>query len=259
MGKRIFTYICLAIVFYPQCLLGSDIFGNFTYRGKVVDADTLQPIQGAVVIAKWYRCWPGIGAGELCDFSKAKEALTDANGEWSITGPEGTWTPSTFRAILGFLVRWTRPPLFMIYKPGYYLYGKYGQGSRNGFRAIPYEDKERGVAGIALERPATMREELKDLDINFNNEVPFIPTDVPEERLRSMDFTFKYYENVQKIPSEKLNYPWCQYCVLGLKITTTKKEWRKEQLTPGNVSDWEHLPLLRKVIDEDIKNPIKFD
>jgi len=251
--------IFLVIVFFPQGLLGSDMFGNFTYRGKVVDADTLQPIEGAVVVAKWDKCWPGIGAGELCDFSKAKEALTDANGEWSITGPEGTWTPTTLRAILGFIVHWTRPPFFMIYKPGYFLYGKYGQGSRSGFRAIPYEDKKNGVFGIALERSVTQHEELKDLDIDFNNEVPFIPTDAPEERLRSMDFKFKYSENVQKISSSKLNYPWCQYWVLGLKKTTTKTEWRKEQLTPGNVSEWEYLPLLRKIIEEDMNNPIRFD
>ncbi|HPO33934.1 MAG: hypothetical protein KBC76_10535 [Deltaproteobacteria bacterium] len=259
MWNKVFTFVCLALVFSPQCLVGSDMFGTFTYRGKVVDADTLQPIQGAVVVAEWYKCWPGIGAGELCDFSMAKEALTDANGEWSITGPEGTWVPSTFRAILGFIVRWTRPPIFMIYKPGYFLYGKYGQGSRNGFRAIPYEDKERGVAGIALERSATMLEELYGLDIDFNNEVPFISADDPVKRLRSMDFTFKYSKNVQKIPLRKLNYPWCQYWVLGLKKTATEKEWRKEQLTSGNVSEWEHLPLLRKVIGEEIKNPIQFD
>jgi len=257
--NRVFTLVCLALVFSPQCLVGSDMLGTFTYRGKVVDADTLQPIEGAVVVAKWYKCWPGIGAGELCDFSMAKEALTDANGEWSITGPEGTWTPSTFRAILGFIVRWTRPPLFMIYKPGYYLYGKYGQGSRNGFRAIPYEDKERGVAGIALERPVTMREELKDLDINFNNEVPFIPTDYPEKRLRLMDFNFTYNDDVNKISSSKLNYPWCEYWVLGLKRTMTKNEWIEERIYPGSVTEWEEMPLLRNAVEEDFRNPVRFD
>jgi hypothetical protein len=259
MGKRIFTYICLAIVFYPQCLHGSDIFGNFTYRGKVVDADTLQPIQGAVVVAKWEKCWPGIGAGGLCDFSKAKEALTDANGEWSIKGPKGIKQISLSRMILGYVIHWTEGPRFMVYKPGYYLYGKYGQGARKGFRAIPYEDKEEAMAGIALEKPATMRQELKDLDINYNNEVPFITIDDPEERLRSMDFKFTYNEDVKKVSLSKLNYPLCEYWVLGLKKTMTKNEWKEERIYPGSVTEWEEMPLLRKVVEEDFKDPVRFD
>ena len=260
MGNRLFmAMIFLGILSFPHCLFGSDIFGNFTYQGKVVDADTLKPIEGAVVVMKWEKCWPGIGAGTLCDFSMAKEALTDANGEWSIKGPEGTWTPTLPRAILGFIVRWTQTPFFLIYKPGYYQYGKYDQRGGNGFRAIPYEDKEGGLAGIALERPATMREELKELDIEFDNEVPFISTNAPATKLKLMNFSFTYFGDVKKISFDKLDFPRCDYWVLGLKRITSKDEWRKERLTPGYVSEWEYLPLLRKVVEEDIRNPVRFE
>jgi len=55
MGNRLFIMmIFLGMLSFPHCLIGSDIFGNFTYQGKAVDADTLKPIEGAVVVAKWY-------------------------------------------------------------------------------------------------------------------------------------------------------------------------------------------------------------
>jgi len=260
MGNRLFIMmIFLGMLSFPHCLIGSDIFGNFTYQGKAVDADTLKPIEGAVVVAKWYKCWPGIGAGTLCDFSMAEEALTDANGEWRIKGPEGTWTPSLPRAILGFIVRWTEPPSFMIYKPGYHLYGKYGQWSGYEFRAIPYENKENGLSGIALERPSTMRKELIELDIDYNNEVPLILTNNPVSRLKRLDFPFRYCGDIMKISQDKLNYPWCQYWVVGLKKTLTKQEWKEERIYPGSLTEWEYMPLLRKAVEEDFRNPVRFD
>jgi len=260
MGNRLFiVMIFLGILSFPHCLFGSDIFGNFTYQGKVVDADTLKPIEGAVVVAKWDKCWPGIGAGELCDFSKAKEALTDDNGEWIIKGPGGIKQLSFSRMIIGYIIRWTEGPRFMVYKPGYYLYGKYGQGARKGFRAIPYEDKEKGLAGIALEKPATMRDELQELGIYLDHELPVVLTNNPETRLKMMDFSFTYHGNINKISYEKLDFPQSDYWVLGLKKITSKDEWRKERLTPGYVSEWEYLPLLRKVVEEDIRNPVRFE
>jgi hypothetical protein len=147
----------------------------------------------------------------------------------------------------------------MVYKPGYFLYGKYDQRGGKGFRAISYENKERKLAGIALERPATMREELKDLDINFNNEVPFIPTNDPKTTLRLMKFPFRYNEDVKKISLDRLNFPNCCYWVLGLKKTMTKNEWKEERIYPGSVTEWEEMPLLRKVVEEDFKNPVRFD
>jgi len=96
--------LILTMAMLPLCLMGADLFGNVTFRGKVIDADTLKPIEGAVVVATWDKCWPGIGAGELCSFKMVKEAQTDANGEWSITGPKGESLPSKARVILGFIV-----------------------------------------------------------------------------------------------------------------------------------------------------------
>ena len=57
------TCLILAMVMLPLGLMGADLFGNVTFRGKVIDADTLKPIEGAVVVATWDKCHPGIGEG----------------------------------------------------------------------------------------------------------------------------------------------------------------------------------------------------
>lgn len=52
------------------------------YEGKVIDADTKQPIEGAVVHGSWYKVQLG-GAHEYYD---SFEVLTDKNGEFKIPG-----------------------------------------------------------------------------------------------------------------------------------------------------------------------------
>jgi hypothetical protein len=55
------------------------------YEGKVVDADTGEPIEGAVVLGVWYRIHPNV-AGWNSEFYDAVETLTDKNGEFYIKG-----------------------------------------------------------------------------------------------------------------------------------------------------------------------------
>ena len=56
-----------------------------TYNGKIIDADTGDPISGVVVLGVWYRVYPGI-AGSSSHFNDARETVTDENGEFSIPG-----------------------------------------------------------------------------------------------------------------------------------------------------------------------------
>jgi hypothetical protein len=55
------------------------------YEGKVIDADTKQPLEGVVVHGTWYKlhATPGGAVGEYYD---SYEVLTDKNGEFSIPG-----------------------------------------------------------------------------------------------------------------------------------------------------------------------------
>jgi hypothetical protein len=89
-----------------------------TYRGKVLDFDTKEPLEGAIVVAYWDEAWYTV-AGENTKPKDLKECLTDRNGEWSIVGPEGQEDdPHPYLAF--FLGRsYIRKPEFIVFKPGY--------------------------------------------------------------------------------------------------------------------------------------------
>ena len=91
---------------------------EITFRGRVIDYDTREPIEGAVVVASWLEARPTI-SGESTRLKDVKETLTDRNGEWSITGEEGQ--PHTEHPYYDFFTGTyhTRPPSFIIFKPGY--------------------------------------------------------------------------------------------------------------------------------------------
>ncbi|MBR9986974.1 MAG: hypothetical protein KFF68_13800 [Desulfosarcina sp.] len=55
------------------------------YHGKVIDADTLQPIEGAVVLGVWWLEY-GTAGGPVNEYYDARETMTDENGEFTIKG-----------------------------------------------------------------------------------------------------------------------------------------------------------------------------
>jgi len=100
---------------------GRLIYTSDTYRGKVIDAESKEPLVGAVVLAIWYREAPGLGHPAE-GYYDALEVLTDAQGEFTV--PAKTHV-TTFGKI--------REPQLVIYYPGYGYY--------NGFQVRP-TDKE---------------------------------------------------------------------------------------------------------------------
>jgi len=93
-----------------------------TFKGKIIDADTREPIEGAVVVASWdeERATP---AGSTSRLKDVKETLTDKNGEWIIEGPKGrelSDATASFTFLTGTYI--TNPPEFIVFKPGYCSY-----------------------------------------------------------------------------------------------------------------------------------------
>jgi hypothetical protein len=90
-----------------------------TFKGKVIDADTREPIEGVVVVATWHEATATI-SGESTRLKDVKETLTDKNGEWTIEGPTGQ-SGGAVTAIYTFFTGsyYTRPPEFIVFKPGY--------------------------------------------------------------------------------------------------------------------------------------------
>jgi len=111
-----------------------------TYRGKVVDAETGQPLEGAVFVIVWNKK-PFIAMDGPQYFHSAKEALTDAKGEFSVDGSPGIdWNPLTYLK---------NDPSIAIFMPGY---GPFPVGH---VKEMPQDHMEKAMtgAGVVIKLP----------------------------------------------------------------------------------------------------------
>lgn len=85
-------------------------YSDGPWMGRVIDAETKEPIEGAVVLAVWNKVYAS-PTGRQHYFFEAKEVLTDKDGKFFIP---------KFSA-LNFLpiIRSIEGPEFTIFKPGY--------------------------------------------------------------------------------------------------------------------------------------------
>lgn len=106
------------IVFLAVLFLSAPAFAA-TFAGIVVDADTKEPIEGAVVVASWLE-ETATATGPSSRFKDVKEVLTDKDGKWTIQGPKGR-RGGHITAIFTFLTGtyYTKPPEFIVFKPSY--------------------------------------------------------------------------------------------------------------------------------------------
>lgn len=134
-----------------------------TFKGKVIDADTKQPIEGAVVVASWHeeRATPTGSTSRLKDVA---EVLTDKEGEWVIKGLRGREMgniTAIFTLLTGMYI--TNPPHFIIFKPAYCPWDPWGI-SVSGIDTCREKIKPTGnvsfIKGETVELPKlTMRED----------------------------------------------------------------------------------------------------
>jgi len=88
------------------------------YRGRVVDAETKQPLVGAVVLVYWNRLTPGLGHGPVGRFLDAEETLTNIHGEFLVAeDPPIVWAPWA----------WRSRPYFTIFLPGYAFFPRHAR------------------------------------------------------------------------------------------------------------------------------------
>ena len=101
--------IVLTVVLVALAMAGSASTEE-RYHGRVVDADTNEPLPGAVVIVIWSKR-PIVSMNGVSFFHDVREAMTDAEGRFSIQAKPG-WNLNPFRTV-------TRHPEIVVYKPGY--------------------------------------------------------------------------------------------------------------------------------------------
>ena len=92
---------------------GHLVYSSGPYWGRVIDAETKQPLAGAAVIAVWL--WEGPGLGHPREgLHDVLEVLTDAEGEFTIPG-------KTHFSLSGTV----NEPEVIIYYPGYGPFPRY--------------------------------------------------------------------------------------------------------------------------------------
>jgi len=127
------------------------------YHGRVIDAETKQPIIDAAVLAIWQQRAPA--PHPIITYHDALETLTDLNGNFTIPGMVGV--PTDPNAVID-------EPRFTIFKPGYEAVG----GRR--LKPVPLavqEDlkvkdnvyEQNGIIVVELKRLTTREERLSNL------------------------------------------------------------------------------------------------
>lgn len=82
---RVAFFLVVATAFFALSGCVSMMRVDGPYEGRVVDAETLSPIEGAVVVGAWYKV-DITPAGRYSRDYDSKEVLTDRNGEFRIEG-----------------------------------------------------------------------------------------------------------------------------------------------------------------------------
>ena len=130
------------------CLPGRLIYHSESYRGRVVDAQTKRPLEGAAVVAVWQREAALFGGhGPAYDYHDAVEVVTDAQGEFTIPA-------QTHFTVIG---RITEPKL-VVYYPGYVPYPELGTKPQDDADDLAHQHK---VFEIELPRAKTREERLR--------------------------------------------------------------------------------------------------
>jgi len=85
MKKNVLLALITVMVIIISLGCESAIRYDGPYKGRIIDADTGEPIEGVVVLGEWNseHITPG---GAVSEYYDARETVTDNNGEFSITG-----------------------------------------------------------------------------------------------------------------------------------------------------------------------------
>lgn len=219
------------------------VYHESAFKGKVIDAETKEPIEGAVVVAiysVWIRGLLEMGS----DIADVQETLTDSNGEYHIPG-------NIFFFFWPFTLGGTETD-FIIFKAGYGDYsGKYS------FLIYPVKETfgtpKREREGIVYKRIITNKEERELYEKKFgSNMSPFIPLKDPFEKVRNLDIPFDAdIFNAEQIWTSD-SEPFKTYPLIGLPKLKTREERIKVNVSPvGEKSDWRKQKEFIKAIREE--------
>lgn len=141
--KRLWKQILFVLVAFliPLWVFGDPpVYYAKDIRGQVVDAETRQPLEGVVIVAKWTLRWIGLGHGGTGGSVNTLETVTDKEGKYFIPG----WGPRP-RPPLSFLD--SLDPELVFFKSNFYPLGlenalrSYENHNKHMLRASEWDEK----------------------------------------------------------------------------------------------------------------------
>lgn len=152
---------------------GHIYYSDGPWKGTVIDAETKQPIEGAVVVAIWQKEYGG-PAGPYPYFLDAREVPTDKDGRFLI--------PRFWKLNLVPILSWIEGPTFEIFKPGYTAFPGRGLNYFKYFPKSPLGVDLTALADLFKKGVVIELLELKTKEERKRN-YPGGPTDVGAEKL----------------------------------------------------------------------------
>jgi len=141
--------LCVLVIVAVALLIPtSGCFAGGPWRGKVIEAETKKPIEGAAVVAVWYSETRLNPAGSSPTPLKVEETVTNAGGEFNFDSKYFADIP---------ILRQISGPDFLVYKPGYNVF----QISYVSNEHKLYRDE---VANIELPKLENNKDRLKALN-----------------------------------------------------------------------------------------------
>ena len=263
----------------------ADLYSGGPWRGRVIDAETKQPIEGAVVALVWNRVYD-CGVGRYPYFHGAREVLTDKAGSFEIPAyvekrNKSFWKLKDLggdrKAGATCSGPTIRDPDFIIYKP---LYGNFPDQDELRIYAIgpspstvEYQEyhKEliKGQQVIwAKRKTKTFPEGLvykgrrcQTTIETLDKALLFVPMKGAKEKVEDLEIPLDCPQDGEPVPSSmhgfrddvEDQYPVIKggYIVIELPRLRTKKERIEAIPRPDGEAGRNKLPMLYNVIDEE--------
>jgi len=181
MLKRVSTFYLLCVLFLLGSATPSHAWLGYhkpEFKGRVIDAETKEPIEGAVVVAVYSKQAIRIAPDSVGITIHVKETLTDKDGNFRIPSYTTMIDP----------LAWSKPVTFIIFKPGYGTFPDWRVSPPKGMET-DFEEFFSGTVGVEKEvlvttDPWKMGSESKKEKVAFGVvELPKLKT--RGERLRA--------------------------------------------------------------------------
>lgn len=177
MIQRTLSLLLIIFLFGASSVFAKPAFFYYSegpWKGKVIDKETREPIEGAVVLAVWLKYYLGDGSY----FFDAVEVLTDKEGNFFIP---------RFRALnIIPVIRYIDGPKFTVYKPGYPVFPAVGAQDFEKYFSKELQVDEDALSemfkkGVVIEMPR-----LKTREERLDAQSSALPTQVPDKKMMSL-------------------------------------------------------------------------